>query len=163
MFDRYFPDSVKTFTRMQRTKSSHVFKLTLEMYAPAKQVVLTNTKNKIQLNGLLQEGISNTEFCARATQSHNPTIVGASDVPVEIVKGEKSNEEEDVLIAKHAISSSQSGKSIRFVSDDAYVFALLVHFYNRKCATINSTPMIISSPVQDRYPRNCLNILLHST
>ena len=143
---------------MQRAKSSRVFKLTLEMYAPAKQVVLTNTKNKIQLNDLLQEGISNSEFCARATQNHNLTIVGASDVPVEIVKGEKSNrsdllsshEEADVLIAKHAISSSQSGKSIRVVSDDTDVIVLLVHFYNSKCATSNSAPMIMSSPVQER-------------
>ena len=79
-------------------------------------------------------------------------------MPVEIIKGEKSNrsdllsshEEADVLIAKHAISSSQSGKSIRVVSDDTDVFVLLVHFYNSKCATSNSAPMIMSSPVQEQ-------------
>ena len=33
------------------------YKLTPDMQAPAKQVVLTNTKNKIQLNAMLTEGI----------------------------------------------------------------------------------------------------------
>ena len=109
MFDRYFPDSVKTFTRMQRAKSSRVFKLTLEMYAPAKQVVLTNTKNKIQLNDLLQEGISNSEFCARATQNHNLTIVGASDVPVEIFKvGRKATGVIYSLVTRRQMFSSPS-------------------------------------------------------
>ncbi len=140
-----------------------MFKLILEMYAPAKQVVLTNTKNKIQLNDLLQEGISSSEFCARATQNHYLTIVGASDMPVEIIKGEKSNrsdlfsghKEADVLIAKHAISSSQSGKSIRVVSDDADVLIFLVPFYNSKCTTSNDNVFARTRTSCDRYPGNC--------
>ena len=77
----------------------------------------------------------------------------ASDVQVEKSNRSvlfSSHKESDVLIAKHAISSSQSGKSIRVVSDDTDVFVLLVHFYNSKCATSNSAPMIMSSPVQER-------------
>ena len=57
VFDRYFHKSISTFTRMQRSGSSHVYKLTPDMQAPAKQVVLTNTKHKIQLNTMLTEGI----------------------------------------------------------------------------------------------------------
>jgi len=39
--------SIKAFTRMHRGGSTRVFNLTPEMLAPAKQVVLTNTKNKV--------------------------------------------------------------------------------------------------------------------
>ena len=44
-------------SRGRRSGSSHVYKLTPDMQAPAKQVVLTNTKNKIQRNTMLTEGI----------------------------------------------------------------------------------------------------------
>ena len=57
VFDRYFPNSIKTFTRTQRSGSSRIYKLTPDMQVPAKQAVLTNTKNKIQLNVMLTEGI----------------------------------------------------------------------------------------------------------
>ena len=43
VFDRYFLNSVKTFARMQRSKSSCVHKLSPEMNPPAKQVILANT------------------------------------------------------------------------------------------------------------------------
>ena len=46
VFDRYFPNSTKNFTRMQRAGSSRVHKLTLDMPTPAKQVILTNTKKQ---------------------------------------------------------------------------------------------------------------------
>ena len=58
VFDRYFPNSTKNFTRMQRARSDRVHKLTPEMPAPAKPVILTNMKNKIQLNAMLVEGRS---------------------------------------------------------------------------------------------------------
>ncbi|KAK2169024.1 hypothetical protein NP493_1205g00020 [Ridgeia piscesae] len=43
---------------MQRARSDRVHKLTPEMPAPAKPVILTNMKNKIQLNAMLVEGRS---------------------------------------------------------------------------------------------------------
>ena len=57
------------------------------MQAPAKQVVLTNTKNKIQLNAMLTEGILDPGYFTEATQSHTLTIAGVRDVPVEITGG----------------------------------------------------------------------------
>ena len=50
VFDRYLPGGIKTFTRMERAGSTRVYNLISEMPAPAKQVVLSNTKNKILLN-----------------------------------------------------------------------------------------------------------------
>ena len=54
-FDRYNQRSIKTFTRNQRSKASRVHKLNPQMDEPAKEVCLTNTKNKIQLNTLITE------------------------------------------------------------------------------------------------------------
>ena len=47
--DRYFPSSINTFRETQRSGSSRVYKLTPDMQAPAKQVVLANTKNLIAM------------------------------------------------------------------------------------------------------------------
>ena len=46
VFDRYFPNSIKTFTRTQSSGSSCIYKLIPDIQAPAKQVVLTNTKTR---------------------------------------------------------------------------------------------------------------------
>ena len=87
VFDRYFPNSINTFTRTQRSGSSRVYKLTPDMQAPAKQVVLTNTKNKIQLNAMLTDGNLDPGYFTEATQTHTNTIAGVHDVPVEITGG----------------------------------------------------------------------------
>ena len=87
VFDRYFPNSTKNFTRMQRARLNRVYRLTPEMPAPAKPVILTNTKNKIQPNAMLVEGPLNSDYYTHATQKHTPTtaVVVVSDVPMEIV------------------------------------------------------------------------------
>ena len=50
------------------------------MQASAKQVVLTNTKNKIQLNAMLTEGILDSGYFTKATQTHTLIIAGVRDV-----------------------------------------------------------------------------------
>ncbi|KAK2185337.1 hypothetical protein NP493_239g00006 [Ridgeia piscesae] len=62
VFDGYFPNSTKNFTRMQRARLNRVHKLTPEMSAPAKPVILTNTDNKIQRNAMLIEGPLNSDY-----------------------------------------------------------------------------------------------------
>ena len=39
------------------------------MLAPAKQVVLTDTKNKVQLNAMLAEGLLDSDYYTNATQN----------------------------------------------------------------------------------------------
>ena len=110
------------------------------MQAPAKQVVLTNTKNKIQLNVMITDGILNPCYFTEATQTHTLTITGVRDVPVEITGGLRidrhslysTHEEADILIAQHAISYLLLGKYVRVVCDDRDVFVLLVHYYNSR-------------------------------
>ena len=131
------------------------------MHAPPKQVILTNTKNKIQLNAMLAEGLLDSGYYIRATKKHTLTIAGVSNVPVEIVGGVRierhdlcsTHEEADILITQHAISSSLSGNSVRVVCDDTDVFVLLVHFYNCKCNDSKAAPTIMSSPVKERAVR----------
>ena len=57
------------------------------MQALANQVILTNTKNKIQLNAMLTESILDPGYFTESTQTHTLTIVGVRDVPVEITGG----------------------------------------------------------------------------
>ena len=128
VFDRYFPNSI---TRTQRSGSSRICKQTPDMQAPAKQVVLTNTKNKIQLNAMLAEGILDPGYFTEATQTHTLTIAGVRDVRVEITGGlridrhdlRSTHEEADILIAQHAISLSLLGKSVRVVCNDTDVLS----------------------------------------
>ena len=128
------------------------------MQAPAKQVVLTNTKNKIQLNDMITYGILNLCYFTEATQTHTITIAGVRDVPVETTGGLRidrhglysTHEEADILIAQHAISYLLLGKYVRVVCDDRDVFVLLVHYYNCRCKCGISAPMITQSPVKER-------------
>ena len=55
------PETVN-FARMQSAGSTRVHKLTAEMPAPAKQAILANTKNKIQLNAMLVEGLLSSDY-----------------------------------------------------------------------------------------------------
>ena len=101
------------------------------MQAPAKQVVLTNTKNKIQLNAMITDGILNPCYFTEATQTHTLTIAGVRDVPVEITGDLRidrhglysTHEEADILIAQHAISYLLLGKYVRVVCDDRDVLS----------------------------------------
>ena len=135
-FDRYKQQSIKTYTRISRLKASRVHKLNAQIEAPAKDVCLTNTKNKVQLNTLITESLIQPSFYNNATKNHSLTIAGVCDCPLEITNGVKierrdlcsSHEEADIIITQHAIASSLLGKSVHVVCDDTDVFALLVHF-----------------------------------
>ena len=89
-----------------------MYKLTPEIPAPAKPVILTNTKNKIQLNAMLVEGLLYPDYYTKATQRHTLMIAGVSDVPVEIVGGVQidrhdlcsTHEVADIVITQRVIS-----------------------------------------------------------
>ena len=91
---------------MHREGSAHEHNLTREMHAPAKQVILTNTKNKIQPNAVIAEGLVDSDYYTNATQKHTLTIAGVSNVPLEILGGVRidqhdlcsTHEETDIII-----------------------------------------------------------------
>jgi len=43
------------------------------MLAPAKQVVLSNTKNRVQLNAMLAEGLFDSDYYTNASPNHTLT------------------------------------------------------------------------------------------
>ena len=110
--------------------------------------MLTNTKNKFQLNAMLVEGLLNSDYYMNATKKHTVMIAGVSDVPMEIVGSVRiarhdlcsTHEKADIAITQHAISFSLSGTCVRVVCDDTDVLVLLVHFYHIKCRGRNSAP-----------------------
>ena len=161
VFGRYFPNSTNNFTRIQRARLNRVHKLTPEMPAPAKPVILTNTKNKIHLNAMLVEGPPNSDYYTNATQKHTLTtavVVVVSGVPVEIVDSLRidrhdicATHEQADIITQHAISCLLSGKCGRgVVCEDTDVLVLLVHFYHIKGRGRNSAPMNMTSLVKER-------------
>ena len=147
------PETVN-FIRMQRAGSNRVHKLTPEMPAPAKPAILTNTKNKIQLNAMLAEGLLSSDYYTNATQKHSLATAGVSDLPMEMIGGVRIDrhdlcstyEEADIIITQHAIS----GKCVRVVCYGTDVFVLLAHFYHIKHRGRNSAPVIMTSLVKEQ-------------
>ena len=145
VFDRYFPNSIKTFAR---AGSSRAHKLTPDMPAPAEEQVLTKTKNEIKLNAMLAGGLLDSHFYNNATEKHFLFIAGVGDVPVEIDRGVgidrhdlcSSHEQADIHITQHALALGLLGKSVNVVCDDTDVFVLLVHFYNSQIKASNPPP-----------------------
>ena len=98
-------------------------KLTPEMTAPTKPAILTKTKNKIQLNAMLVEGLVSSDYYTNATQKHTLTSAGVTDVPEEKIGGVRidrhdlcsTHELADIIITQHAISCSLSGMCDRVV------------------------------------------------
>ena len=136
--------------------SSRFYKLTPDMQAPAKQVVLTNTKNKIRLNAMITDGILNPCYFTEATQTHTLTIAGVRDVPVEITGGLRIDlhglysihDEADILIAQHAISYLLLCSCC--VRRQRRVCPTRSLLYNSRCKGSISAPMITPSPVKER-------------
>ena len=128
------------------------------MQALANQFVLTNTKNKIQLNDMLTESCLDPDYFTEPTQAHTLTIAGVRDLPVEITgcmcidpHDLRSTDEVDILNAQHdSVSLSLLGKYVRVVCDDTDVFVILVHYYNSRYKCRDSAPMVMSSPVNER-------------
>ena len=110
---------------MQIAGSSRPHQLTPDMLTLAKQQVLADTKNKIQLNAMLAEVLLDSHFYNNATQNHSLIIASVGEVTVE----RPWCEEADILITQHAIALALLGKSVNVVRDDTDVFVLLVHFY----------------------------------
>ena len=118
---------------MQRAGSARVHHLTVEMPTPAKKVILSVTKNKVQLNKMLIDGLMDEYFYKEATKRNTLVIAGYKDEAIKILGAIlreegliSSHEEADTIIAQHAISSYKEGKTVHVIADD--VLVLLTHF-----------------------------------
>ena len=152
VFDRYFPNSTKHFTRMHRW-------FTAGAQADTGDACSSQTSHSHQ-----HEEQNSTECHARRRPAQLQllhecnTNAGVSDVPVEIVGGVRidrhdlcsTHEVANIVITQRAISCSLPSKCIRVVCDDNDVFVLLVLFYHIKRRGRNSVPMIMTSLMKER-------------
>ena len=125
VFDRYHNYSIKSGARQERAGqyTSRCHQLSQHTPLPPQKVVLTVTKNKLQLIEIICE--------------HNLVITGQSEVPVEVHKGivinrrdlKTSQEEADVIIIHQMCELAATARCITVVCDDTDVLILLVHHY----------------------------------
>ena len=141
VFDRYYPNSTKTHTRLLRQEKNgssrpHIFKP--DMLSLPRNCILGVTKNKEQLNKMLSDALLDPEFYIVATkQGSTLNIDGVENYPIEITNGVRINrhdipakhEEAGLIIVQQAIMETKSNKTVSVISDDTDVFVLLLHFY----------------------------------
>ena len=90
-------------------------------------VVLTNTKNNIQLNAMLSEGILDhfTEEHRRTPLTLQVSAMWTGGLRIDRHDLSSTHEEADILIAQHAISLLLLDKSVRVDCADAGVCATI--------------------------------------
>ncbi|KAH3748884.1 hypothetical protein DPMN_183373 [Dreissena polymorpha] len=111
IFDRYHPYSIKSGTRTGRASSCNkvCHKLITLTPLPAKQIILTNFENKVQLIDLICEDFRCRENDLQEVH-HKLIITGSSDIPVEIHRNNimdrvdlrTTHEEADVIIPRQS-------------------------------------------------------------
>ena len=98
------------------------------MPTPQEQVILSVTKNKVQLNAMLAEALLDPGFYAQTTSQNSLIIADVTDVPVQITHDLKNNgrdlssshEEAVVIITQLAVAMSLEDKSVCVVCEDTH-------------------------------------------
>ena len=116
--------------------------MNLDSSIPIKQVVLTVTKNKIQLIDLICE--ERLLMVEKMNAYKIFVVTGKNHTHIEVCNGVRiqrqdlrtAHEEADVIIPQQVIYlSSISASTIKVICDDTDVFVLLVHYYAEKNLT----------------------------
>lgn len=160
IFDRYLEYSAKSGTRCSRaTPVSREHQLSLNSPLPPQQIVLTVTKNKIQLIDMICDMLTST---VKGLGNPNSLVItGKSPVPVEVSNGliiprhdlKTLHEEADIIIPQQVVYLSGIGcQNIRVISDDTDVFVLLTHYY----LEMNLTAILLMEPTSQG--RSVINI-----
>ena len=114
IFDRY-NTSIKDATRCQQAcEAAREYKLTINVPLPQQQVVLSVTKNKVQLIDLICEELQQLDDVLLNTSS---VIIGRSPVPMEVRSYalvqrfdlKTSHEEVDVIIPQQVVALPDMG------------------------------------------------------
>ena len=143
IFDRY-NTSIKDATRCQRAcEAATEYKLTVNASLPQQQVVLSVTKNKVQLIDLMCEELQQLDDVSLNTSL---VITGRFPVPIEVRSDalvqlfdlKTTHEEADVIIPKQVVELADMGcKTINVICDDTYVFVLLAHYFAEESLTVS--------------------------
>ena len=149
---RYKADSRKESTRNGRDKgASRVYSLRNTTRLPPQKVMLTVTRNKVQLIDLICEDMA---FHKDDFSQHKLVLTGSDAVPVEINRGviikrhmKTTQEEADTMIVQQV--AEVKAKKVLVVADDTDIFVLLLHF----CCLGDipaSTSVLMASPIRGR-------------
>ena len=127
------------------------------MQLPARNAVLTVTKNKQQLIKMIcDELIQDASFHNSNTSVHKLVVAGENESPIEIHKSvtiervdlKTAHEEADNILAHQMVAAAQENqKGISVVPDDTDVFVLLLHHYK---AQNLSFPVVMESLIKER-------------
>ena len=103
VFDRYHNYSIKSGARQERAGqyASRCHQLSQHTPLPPQKVVLTVTKNKLQLIEIISKQLVNIYQQHHADDEHKLVITGQSEVPVEVHKG--------IVINRRDLKTSHSG------------------------------------------------------
>ena len=144
--------------RQEVDGASRPYQLKPDMLNPPRNSILKVPVNKDQLNGMLVDGVLDPEFYKMATcQGKTLTIAGVENFIIETSNGVRidrtdircEHEEADPIIAQMAILASLDNKSVRNVTEDTDVFAILLHFYvTHEC----KDSMYMKSPKNGQVP-----------
>ena len=148
IFDRYNEDSIKKDTRQSRAKSgSRTYKLNMSSPLPSQSVILSVTKNKIQIIECIIQTL--IEIAVERSHKNKLVVTGPSPIPTLIQNGQEephedlrsTQEEADVIIIHQLLYLIQAGvDNIIILCDDTDVFVLLLHHYHKY--NLNSTVMM---------------------
>ena len=143
IFDRY-NTSITDATRCQRAcEAAREYKLTMNSPLPQQQVILSVTKNKVQLIDLICEERQQLDDVPLNTSL---VIPGRYPVPMEVrsnalvqrVDLKTTHDEADVIIPQQVVALADMGcKSINGICDDTYVFVLLAHYFAEESFSVS--------------------------
>ena len=141
--DRY-NTNINDATRCQRAcEAAKEYKLTMNAPLPQQQVVLSVTKNKVQLIDLICEELQQPDDVPLNTSL---VITGRSQVPMEVrsdalvqrVGLKTTHEEADVIIPQHVVALADMGcKTINVICDDTDVLVLLAHYFAEESLSVS--------------------------
>ena len=121
----------------QAKNASRRHHLILSSPLPPQKIVLTVDENKRQLTDIICEYTVERARANEEPARHKLLVSGREPLPLELLRGHKRNredlrtthEEAGVTMMYQGIQSARSGvQSVKVISDDTDVFALLMHF-----------------------------------
>ena len=142
-FDRY-NTSIKDATRCQRAcEAAREYKLTMNAPLPQQQVVLSVTKNKVQLIDVICEELHQLDDVPLNTSL---VITWISPVPMEVRSDtlvqrfdlKTTHEETDDILPQQVVALADMGcKTIHVICDDIDVFVLLAHYFAEESLSVS--------------------------
>ena len=147
IFDRYntsIKDPIYLFMCQRAWDASRECKLTLNVPLPQRQVVLSVTKNKVQLIDLICEKLQKFDDEHLKTSlvitGRYPVLMKVrSKTLVQIIDLNTTHEEADGIIPHHVMAlADMECKTINVICDDTDVYVLLAHYIAVESLSVSS-------------------------